>query len=59
MAPLAGTISEPEYTLKPGEVLSAAWRTTGRHVGPLEPSQTAPLPSFPWGGSHAALIPKP
>lgn len=54
MASLARTISEPEYTLKPGEALSVAWRTTGRH---LKNRVTNPLevqnPEFTQDGLHS------
>ena len=54
VAPLAGAIPEPEYTLKPGEALSVAWRTTGRH---LKNKVTNPLevqnPEFAQDGLHS------
>ncbi len=54
MAPLEGATAEPEYTLKPGEALSVAWRTTGRHLknivgNPLEIQN----PEFTQDGLHS------
>jgi hypothetical protein len=54
VAPLRGAITEPEYTLKPGEALSLNWRTSGRH---LKNMVSNPLlvqnPEFTQDGLHS------
>jgi hypothetical protein len=49
-----GGSAEPEYTLKPGEILSVKWHTTGRHLknkvsNPLEVQN----PEFIQNGLHS------